>query len=78
MQNCSVRTNATKVTAAYTVLRTTRKVAYFSIQEDTNIFFLSFQTDFLLKWQLIDTLALRAHMFTVEIPKEQNTLYIYK
>jgi len=30
----------TKVTAAYAISRTTRKVAYFDIREDKNIFFL--------------------------------------
>ena len=61
----------TKVAAAYAVSRTTRKVAYFGIREDKNFFF--FQTNFLLKCQLIDTLELRTQMFTVEIPEEQYT-----
>ena len=50
MQNCSMQTNMTRVTCAYAVWRTTQKVAYFGIREDKNFF--SFQTDFLLKWQI--------------------------
>jgi len=69
----------TKVTAAYAISRTTRKVAYIDVREDKNIF--SFQKHFLLKWQITyrytRTLALRAQMFIVEIPKEQNTWYLF-
>ena len=74
-QNCSMRTNVTKVTAAYAISRTTRKVADFGIWEDKTFFF-SLHTDFPLKLQHIDTLALRAQMFIVEIPKEQNPWYL--
>jgi len=44
-----MRTNVTKVTAAYAISRTSQKVAYFG-NEKIKTFF-SFQTDF-LKWQI--------------------------
>jgi len=47
-QHCSTRSNVTKVTAAYAISRTTRKVAYFGIREDKTFFY----TDFLLKGQI--------------------------
>jgi hypothetical protein len=50
-QNCSMRSNVTKVTAAYAISRTTPKVAYFGVREDKTFFF-SFHTDFLLKGQM--------------------------
>ena len=45
-----MRSNVTKVTAAYAISRTTPKVAYFCIREDKTFF--SFHTDFLLKGQM--------------------------
>ena len=50
-QNCSIRTNVTNVTAAYAISQTTEKLLI-SVYEKIKTFFFSFQTDFLLKWQI--------------------------